>query len=73
MGAVTDFGAAQPQAAAAALPEAPYTTWNIVSLSVCAVLLAVIGMFMYDLTRNMWSWDQATPVTSALMDMILGR
>jgi hypothetical protein len=73
MGAVTDYAAAQAGPAAAALPEAPYTTWNIVSLSVCSVLLVVIGMFMYDLTRNMWSWEQATPVTSSLMDLILGR
>ncbi|MCX7427443.1 MAG: helix-turn-helix domain-containing protein [Planctomycetia bacterium] len=74
MGVVTDFGAAaQPQAGAMALPEAPYSTWNIVSLSVCAVLLVIVGMFMYDLTRNMWSWEQATPVTSLLMDSILRR
>jgi len=27
---------------------------------------------MYDLLRNMWSWDSAGSVTSPLMDTILG-
>ena len=41
---------------AAALPEAPYTGWQIAGLAVCAVLLMLCGMMMYDLLRNMWSW-----------------
>ena len=42
---------------AAALPEAPYTGWQIAGLAVCAVLLMLCGMMMYDLLRNMWSWE----------------
>ena len=56
----------------ASLPEAPYSVWNILSLSVCALLLAVTGMMMFDLMRNMWSWDAAYSVNSSIMDMILG-
>ena len=54
-----------------ALPEAPYTIWNIVSLVVCSLVLMLVGMMTYDLLRNMWSWDSVHPVNSALMDWIL--
>jgi excisionase family DNA binding protein len=60
-------------AAAAALPEAPYSIWNILSLIVCTVFLILVGMMMYDLMRNMWSWDAPYSVNSWLMDLILGR
>jgi excisionase family DNA binding protein len=58
-------------AAVAALPEAPYTTWNIVSLSFCTLFLILAGMMMYDLMRNMWSWEGAYQVNSSIMDFIL--
>jgi excisionase family DNA binding protein len=58
-------------AAAAALPEAPYTAWNIVSLSFCTLFLVLAGMMIYDLMRNMWSWDGAYQVNSSIMDFIL--
>jgi hypothetical protein len=41
------------------------------SLALCAVLLLFIGMFMFDLLRNMWSWNNAYPVNSSLMSGIL--
>ncbi len=59
------------QTTSAALPEPPYSVWNILGLSSCAVLLALGGIFMFDLTRNMWSWDTPYSVSSSLMDMIL--
>lgn len=58
-------------AAAAALPETPYTVWNIVSLSFCTLFLILVGMMMYDLMRNMWSWDGPYSVNSSIMDFIL--
>ncbi|MEX0977387.1 MAG: DNA-binding protein, partial [Pirellulales bacterium] len=58
-------------AAAAAAPEAPFTGWNIASLAMCSVLLLLIGMFMFDLLRNMWSWNGPYTVNSSLMDMVL--
>jgi excisionase family DNA binding protein len=57
--------------AAAALPEAPYTGWNLASLSVCSFVLLLAGMMMYDLMRNMWSWGGAYQVNSSIMDFIL--
>ncbi len=60
---------------AAALPEAPYSIWNIVSLVFVSMLLILVGMMMYELLRNMWGFDK--PIKTAefdtwLMDMILG-
>ncbi len=64
----------QPQAAGVdySLPEAPYTIWNILSLSFCVLFMAVGLMMSYDILRNMWSWDQPYALNSSLMDMICG-
>ncbi len=56
---------------APSIPEAPYSIWNILGLLVCIILLMLAGMFMYDLIRNMWSWDQTMTVNSSMMDAIL--
>ena len=57
--------------AAAIAPEAPWTGWNVASLVMCSVLLMFCGMFMYDLMRNMWSWNSPYAVNSSMMDMVL--
>jgi len=73
-GMVADYGDAVPQAAAGAvLPEAPYSVLNIVGLAFCTIVLMFVGMMMYDLMRNMWSWNQPMDVNSTLMDLILRR
>ncbi len=69
MGAPGDMAAFAP---AAALPETPYTAWNIVSLVLCALILALAGMMMYDLIRNIWSWDSPSAISSPIMDFVLG-
>lgn len=58
-------------AAQAALPEAPYTVWNVLSLALCTIVLILGGMMAYDLMRNMWSWSGPYTVNSSLMDWIL--
>jgi excisionase family DNA binding protein len=63
--------AAGPAAAAAPAPEAPFSGWNVLSLALCASLLLFCGMFMFDLLRNMWSWNEAYSVNSSMMDMVL--
>ena len=65
-----------PQAAVegvpyAGLPEAPYTVWNIMSLAGCVLILALAGMMVFDVLRNMWSWQGTYSLNSSLMDMIL--
>ena len=36
------------------------------------VVMAVTGIMMYDIIRNMWSWDSPMSINSTLMDMIPG-
>ncbi len=52
--------------------DAPYTVWNVVSLGACALVLALCGILMFDLMRNMWSWDTPYSLNSSLADTILG-
>jgi excisionase family DNA binding protein len=67
------MAAAAPAAAAGAyaMPEPVWSGWNVFSLVLCVVLLMFGGMFMYDLLRNMWSWNGPYGVNSSMMDMIL--
>jgi len=41
------------------------------SLIMCSLLLMFSGMFMFDLMRNMWSWNGAYSVNSSMMDLVL--
>ncbi|HYW79940.1 MAG TPA: helix-turn-helix domain-containing protein [Thermoguttaceae bacterium] len=67
------LAAGQPATpAAAAVAETPYSVWNVLSLAMCAIFLSLTGMMMYDLMRNMWSWDSAYQVNSSIMEFILG-
>lgn len=52
--------------------EAQYTWVNVLFLSFCVLFLTLTGMMMFDLMRNMWSWDGHYAAASPLMDMILG-
>lgn len=82
--AATELGLAGPEdalaaggAAAAVLPEAPYSIWNILSLVLVCLLLILVGMMMYELLRNMWGLNAPIKTVggefdSWLMDTILG-
>ncbi len=52
--------------------EPPYTGWQIAGLAVCVLILMFCGMMMFDLLRNMWSWNEAFTINSQLMDTIIG-
>ena len=82
LAAATDLGLASPEDAlamgvgssAAALPEAPYSVWNIISLVFVSMLLILVGMMMYELLRNMWGFDKPIKTSefdTYIMDMIL--
>lgn len=46
---------------AAALPEAPYSIWQVLSLALVCLLLAAGAMVAYNLTQNLWMpEDQVT-------------
>lgn len=55
----------------AALPEAPYSIWNVLALMFIVAFLGLTGMLMTDLMRNMWSFDSAYPATTKLMDALV--
>ena len=84
LAAATDLGLAGAEdalamggfdASAAALPEAPYSIWNILALVFVSMLLILVGMMMYELLRNMWGFDKPIKTSEFdgwLMDTILG-
>lgn len=51
--------------------EAQYGALAVVGLSGCVLLLGLTGMMMFDLMRNMWSWNGAYSANSFLMDNLL--
>jgi hypothetical protein len=52
--------------------ETSFSTWNIVGLACCTLLLAISGMMMIDLLRNIWSWSEPYSLNSSLIDGVLG-
>ena len=72
---------AMPAAAAVTAPtisppaaalETPYTIMNVLCLAGIFLFLTLTGMFMFDLLRHMWSWDEPYTLNSRMMDWILG-
>ena len=59
-------------AGAAAVAGTPYSMLNIVGLGCSTVLLMLAGTMMFDMMRNIWSWDETYTLNSSLMDAILG-
>ena len=51
--------------------ERPYSVWQVLSLSIVALMVGVSGMLMTDLVRNIWSFDKPYSATSSLMDSIV--
>jgi hypothetical protein len=68
---VTGTAASPLMPAPMTVPEAPYSVWNVLSLMLCFALLTLTGMMMFDLLRNMWSWDQTYALNSNVMDGII--
>ncbi len=60
-----------PSIAAIHAPEAAYTVWNLMALIFVVLLLAVTGMLMADVVRNMWAWNSETGVSSGLANSII--
>jgi len=69
--ATTAAAQAAPVAAAAAR-EKQFSGLAVMTLGFAALFIAIPGMMMFDLMRNMWVWDSAMPMNSALMDTVLG-
>jgi Helix-turn-helix domain len=67
----TAVAPAPAMAAMAATNDMAFTVWNILLLVSLMICLILCGSMLFDLMRNMWSWNGAYPVNSSLMDMIL--
>jgi hypothetical protein len=70
-----DFGAGLGQVAmpvsVVSAQETPFSTANVLLLSSCMVLLGLSGMMVFDLVRNIWSWDEVTNLNSSLLESVL--
>ena len=64
-------GAPVTQPGAAALPEAPYSVYNILGLVGCVVVLVFCGMFMTDLMWNNRNIDSVSSFNSPMIEWIL--
>ena len=53
-------------------PQAEYTVWNVVGLLMIVLLLAVSGLLMMDVVRNMWTWNEPFSVSSSLAETLAG-
>jgi excisionase family DNA binding protein len=57
----------------ATVPDTRFGAGSVIALGLCSIIMTITGIMMYDIIRNMWSWNEPLSVDSKLMDMILGR
>ncbi len=53
------------------LPEAEYSILMMIWLSVLTITLMALGMVLFDIVRNMWSWQGQFATTSWLTDALV--
>lgn len=52
--------------------EGQFSTGVLISLFCCVFVMLMTGLMMFDLMRNMWSWDGPHSVNSSIMNTIIG-
>ncbi len=50
--------------------ETAFPGWVIGLMSVSMLMLVMCGIMVFDLLRNLWSWDQVYTLNSSLMDVL---
>lgn len=50
--------------------EVAFPGWVVGLMSVSMLMLVMCGMMVFDLLRNIWSWDQVYTLNSGLMDVL---
>lgn len=65
-------GPAPAYAIAPELPEAPYSVWNLLGLTLILLFLCVTGILMTDIVQNMWAWEEARDVSTSISEGITG-
>jgi excisionase family DNA binding protein len=53
-----------------AAAETPFSLWNVLGLASCLMLIGLCSMMVFDLLRNIWSWDGVTPLNSSLLEVL---
>jgi hypothetical protein len=48
--------------------ETPFSALQVLGLAACTIAVAMCGIMLHDVVRNMWSWDNSYSVNSALMN-----
>lgn len=71
MPGMTGGAVSQPVYVQVPVVEAPYSIWNVLSLSLVTLLLALCGMLMVDVMLNMWAFDGAGSLSTAVMDGVI--
>jgi hypothetical protein len=71
LGMAPGMGPSQPVYVQVPAVETPYSIWNVLSLTLVALLLAMSGMMMVDVMLNMWSFSGTSTVSTGIMDMFL--
>jgi excisionase family DNA binding protein len=51
--------------------EASFSLGSVLGLAGCVVLLCLGGIMMFDLVRNIWSWNKTYSLNSSLIESIL--
>jgi excisionase family DNA binding protein len=63
-------GAVTAGAAMRAIPESQYSTLDVFGLLGILTLMGFCGLFVSDLMRNMWAWEDQNTYTSSLTAML---
>jgi hypothetical protein len=48
--------------------ETPFSALQVLGLAACTIAVAMCGIMLHDVVRNMWSWDSSYGVNSTLMN-----
>ena len=51
--------------------EASFSLGSVLGLTGCVVLLCLGGIMMFDLVRNIWSWNKTYSLNSSLIESLL--
>ena len=65
-------GLAATSSGAVVAPESEFSVWNVVGLGSCLTLMAMCGVMMIDVIRNMWAFEEPLALNSSLIDGLLG-
>lgn len=54
-----------------AQPEVQFSALSVAGLALCSIALAVCGIMIFDVVRNMWSWDSPYAIDSVILKNLI--